>query len=487
MSFGATACLGCGWMPDLLSDFRAAVARHPERVAIVDGRGTETTFADLKVRADGLARAWASRGVGAGDRVLLAMRLDADLYAALAALWSLGATVVLPEPAMGLSGLRHAARVTAARAFCSSGAYGLLKYALPELWPCRHLRPREAKSPRLNHPLPAETDMALISFTSGTSGAPKAIPRSHGFLSAQHRAVAPLLHSDAPERDLVAFPVFVLINIAEGRTSILPNWRMSKLARLAPRALHDWIDRQAATRALLPPSLCEKLAMAGRSSGLRTVFTGGGPVFPDIVNTLTEADGGPKVVCVYGSTEAEPIAHLDAADISAADLDAMTAGAGLLVGPPVDEIRVRIVADEIQVAGAHVNEGYLDPKHDAENKVRDGTTVWHRTGDAGRLDETGRLWLMGRVGSEVAINDTPVFPFAIEVAARGWAGVVQCALTERSGAPCLVVEGDAAQLDVWRKKAAGFGISDVQNLHKIPMDRRHASKVDRVALRRQLG
>jgi acyl-CoA synthetase (AMP-forming)/AMP-acid ligase II len=147
MSFGATACLGCGWMPDLLSDFRAAVARHPERVAIVDGRGTETTFADLKVRADGLARAWASRGVGAGDRVLLAMRLDADLYAALAALWSLGATVVLPEPAMGLSGLRHAARVTAARAFCSSGAYGLLKYALPELWPCRHLRPKGSQEP----------------------------------------------------------------------------------------------------------------------------------------------------------------------------------------------------------------------------------------------------------------------------------------------------------------------------------------------------
>jgi acyl-CoA synthetase (AMP-forming)/AMP-acid ligase II len=139
---------------------------------------------------------------------------------------------------------------------------------------------------------------------------------------------------------------------------------------------------------------------------------------------------------------------------------------------------VRIVDHEIQVAGAHVNGGYLDPAHDVENKIREGATIWHRTGDAGHLDEAGRLWLMGRVGSEVAINDTPVFPFAIEVAARGWAGVVQCALTERSGAPCLVVEGDAAQLDVWRKKAAGLGISDVQILHKIPMDRRHASKVD---------
>jgi hypothetical protein len=65
------------------------------------------------------------------------MRLDADLYAALAALWSLGATVVLPEPAMGLKGLRHAARVTGATAYCSSGAYGVLRFLLPELWGCR--------------------------------------------------------------------------------------------------------------------------------------------------------------------------------------------------------------------------------------------------------------------------------------------------------------------------------------------------------------
>jgi acyl-coenzyme A synthetase/AMP-(fatty) acid ligase len=473
-------------MSDLLSEFHAAVARHPERVAIIDGRGRERRFAELKARADGLACAWALRGVKPGDRVLLAMRLDADLYAALAALWSLGASVVLPEPAMGISGLRHAARVTNASFFCSSGPYGLLKYLLPELWSCKHLRPNESPGPAPDRPPPAADDIALISFTSGTSGAPKAIPRSHGFLSAQHSAVAPLLQSAKPERDLVAFPVFVLINIAEGRTSILPSWRMPKIATLTPETLHDWIDRQGATRALLPPSLCETLAALPKPETLHTVFTGGGPVFPSIVSQLTDGGNGPAVTCVYGSTEAEPIAHLHASEISKADLDGMTGGKGLLVGKPVDALRLRIVDHEIQVAGAHVNGGYLDPAHDVENKIREGATIWHRTGDAGHLDEAGRLWLSGRIGTEVDIAGAPVFPFAVEVAARGWQGVRQCALVEHSGAPCLAIEGDASMIGTWEGNAADLGIPHVKVLQKIPMDRRHASKVDRKALLTQL-
>jgi acyl-coenzyme A synthetase/AMP-(fatty) acid ligase len=85
------------------------------------------------------------------------------------------------------------------------------------------VRPIAKPGPALDLPLPDAGDLALISFTSGTSGAPKAIPRSHGFLAAQHRAIAPMLDSSAAEVDLVAFPVFVLINIASGRTSVLPN------------------------------------------------------------------------------------------------------------------------------------------------------------------------------------------------------------------------------------------------------------------------
>ncbi|WP_424944573.1 AMP-binding protein [Aliiroseovarius crassostreae] len=469
-----------------MKDFADAVARHPERVAIVDGSGKETTYEELKTRAVGFARAWQARGVAQGDRVLLAMALNADLYASLAALWSLGATVVLPEPAMGLAGLRHAAKVTDVSAFCSSGPYGLLKYILPELWSLRHLRPHGTDGAPLDIPPPNEADIALISFTSGTTGAPKAIPRSHGFLTAQHHAIAPLLYSDVPERDLVTFPVFVLINIASGQTSVLPNWKMSRLAKLQAAQLEQWMTRQNTSRALLPPSLCEKLTTIRTPAPFHTVFTGGGPVFPDLLNRLKSAKPDLRIVCVYGSTEAEPIAHLDSDEIELEDQAKMTSGNGLLVGHPVDDLLVRIVEDEIQVAGAHVNSGYLDPKHDTENKIHDGAVVWHRTGDAGYFDDQGRLWLLGRMGSEVCVNGARMFPFSIEVAARGWQGVKQCALTTRNDAICLVIEGDDRHLGEWRQKAGQLSIHDVQIVSKIPMDSRHASKIDRNALKKMM-
>ncbi|NHF73181.1 AMP-binding protein [Paracoccus xiamenensis] len=472
-------------MTGLLDHFARAAARFPDRIAIVDGRGHETSFAELKARADSFAARWRDQGIGPGHRVLIARAVDADLYASLAALWALGAVAVLPEPAMGLAGLRHAARVTRPKAFCTGGWYRALGLLLSELWRVPTLASRPG-SAAISHGPASPGDIALISFTSGSTGQPKAIPRSHGFLMAQYDAIAPLLRSERAERDLVAFPVFTLINIAAGQTSILPNWKMSRLATLPPHALRDWMVRQRVTRALIPPALCERLAEAGLSGGLHQIFTGGGPVFPDLLARLQRPDG-PRITCVYGSTEAEPIAHLDAAEITTADHAAMSQGQGLLVGRPVPNLQLRIRDHEIQVAGAHVNPGYLDPTHDAGNKLREGDTIWHRTGDAGRLDDQGRLWLLGRIGSQVTIAGAPRFPFQIETAARQWPGVTQAALLDHGGTPVLALSGQRDRLPQWRDAASGIGIGDIRHFDRLPMDRRHASKIDLQALREMLN
>lgn len=473
-------------MIDLPTAFAHAAKAHGDRTALIARDGTATSFTALQARVQTLAAGFRQRGVKQGDRALIAMPVGPDLYATLAALWTLGATAVLPEPAMGLRGLRAALRAAPVQAFCASGPYRLLRLILPGLWGARLLTPADAVQTDSIEPLCRPDDIALISFTSGSTGAPKAIPRSHAFLMAQRDAVAPLLHSDAPQIDLVAFPVFVLVNLAAGRTSLLPDWPLDKAQTVTPAALSQLVTRHDATRALLPPALCETLAAAPPPSTLTTLFTGGGPVFPDLVARLQSTMPDLRIVSVYGSTEAEPIAEIDAAEVTDTDRAAMAAGQGLLAGPPTPGLRVHIKDDEILVSGAHVVPGYLDPRRDAETKCTIDGTLWHRTGDAGWIDGSGRLWLLGRIGGRITIDGTPRYPFSIETAARAWPGVRHAALAQVDGASLLAIEGDETHVGQWATRSRALGVPRVVPVAAIPMDRRHGSKVDHAALLRLL-
>jgi acyl-CoA synthetase (AMP-forming)/AMP-acid ligase II len=469
---------------NLLAPFLDGAEARATRTAIVAGDGTAATFGELIRHSAALATAWRRRGLAAGDRVLLAAPLSIDLYVALIALWRLGAAVVLPEPALGLAGLRHAATVTRPKALLTAGWFRLLRYGLPEL---RAIPLALAPDERAAGAEPAETlgpdHPALISFTSGSTGAPKAMVRSHGMLARQNACVVEML---APKRgdevDLVAFPVFVLANLGLGVTSVLPSWNLRRHDLAEPTAIARTIKERRITRALVPPSICEKLATV-EPIALEAIFTGGGPVFPDLLERLTARMPATEIVAVYGSTEAEPIAHMRVADIRPDDWRAMRDGAGLLTGSPVDAIEIAIRDSEIVVTGEHVNKAYLDPAQDRGTKLTIGDRVWHRTGDAGRFDADGRLWLLGRADGAVA----GLFPFCVETAARYWPGVARSALVGIDGCTVLAVEGDTGSLDAWRRKAAAIGDMRVVAVRAIPLDRRHRSKVDYPALRRSLA
>jgi acyl-CoA synthetase (AMP-forming)/AMP-acid ligase II len=186
---------------------------------------------------------------------------------------------------------------------------------------------------------------------------------------------------------------------------------------------------------------------------------------------------------VYGSTEAEPIAHLELKEIAEADWTAMADGKGLLAGRPIPEVEVDIRDHEVFVAGPHVNEGYLDPADDASTKSRSDGKLWHRTGDAARMDGDGRLWLLGR--REAAAGG--LFPFAVETAALSWPGVRQAALLAGEGRAKLALSGEALDLAALQARASRLGDVDVVELKAVPMDKRHNSKADYARLRKILA
>ena len=254
-----------------------------------------------------------------------------------------------------------------------------------------------ATEDRLVH---AEEDApALITFTSGSTGRPKGVVRTHGILRAQLAALTQSVSARAPERELVSLPVVVLLNLANGAETVLPNADLRRPGEIDAPAVLDQISRERITRATALPAFLERLAddadAAPALCSLGTIVTGGGPVFPDIVARLAGCAPLARIVSVYGSTEAEPIAHISAAEVSASDLDAMRRGAGLLAGAPDPHVELRIVkrqwgtpippldgaafdamtcetseAGEIVVVGAHVVRGYLHGVGDEETKFR---------------------------------------------------------------------------------------------------------------------
>jgi acyl-CoA synthetase (AMP-forming)/AMP-acid ligase II len=465
----------------LLNVFLRRANQHPDRTAIVEADGASTTYAELVRRAGQLASTFAAQGIGPGDRVLVAVWPSIRLYAALAAIWQCGAVAVLAEASMGLAGLRQAAAAAKPKAMLADLPVRLLSWLLPQMHYIplgRSPRPRHDARPAAFHRATAG-EAALISFTSGTTGRPKGMVRSHGRLLAQHEALAPLI---APRRerevDLVAFPAFVLTCLGHGNTVVMPNWNLRRHDLVSAAEISRRAQASGATRLLVPPVITARLAQEGLVGSVDRVLTGGGPIYPDVARTFLARNLGIGLTIVYGSTEAEPISHVDAESLSDDDWRDAAHGAGLLVGRPVAQATVRIDAGEILVAGPHVNESYLDPTIDTGTKLRFGGRVFHRTGDAGRFDSSGRLWLLGRL---TALRED-IHPFAIETAARMQPGVKGAALVPLEERTLLFIEGPLAGLDRDFQARLETLRVEVRTIPAIPLDRRHRSKPDYAAL-----
>jgi len=244
---------------------------------------------------------------------------------------------------------------------------------------------------------------------------------------------------------------------------------------------------------------------------VRRFLVGGAPVFPRLLAQLETISPGCQVTSVYGSSEAEPIAHVNASAISPADISAMQAGEGLLVGTPVSSICLRILPEglntgtmtsraaleraslpcgecgEIAVSGSHVLSGYLHEEAEgAPSKFRVDGVVWHRTGDVGYLDPRGRLWLVGRAGS-CADYRGKLYPLAIETAMSFCPAVARSAFFTRQGQRVLAVvlePGAHALPDLpdLMKLFERVHVDTILKVRTIPTDKRHNSKIDYRAL-----
>jgi len=504
--------------------------RFAAQPAIVE-RGRSITFAGLDRAAASAAADLRRAGVRGGMRALVFSQMSIALYTTMIALFRLRATAVFVDPSAGRERLDRSVRRVRPDAFVAVPRAHWLRLTSPGIRaipikaaigggvPLAAAVGRRISDDRAAVE-PCEPDTpAIITFTSGSTGEPKAAVRTHGFLLAQHRALVESIALAGGEVDLCTLPIFLLANLASGVTSVIPDADLRAPGRINAAPVLAQIRAHQPSRTVASPAFLSRIVDRATHDGsrletFRRIYTGGAPVFPKTLDIIAAAAPDAAVVAVYGSTEAEPIAEIERRDIAPADRAAMSEGRGLLTGRPAPSIDLRILADrwgtalgpwsradldreslgrdrvgEIVVAGDHVLSGYLDGHGDDETKIKVEGRTWHRTGDAGYVDAAGRLWLMGRCAAKASDATGVLYPFAVECAASDVDGVERTAFVMHRGQRVLAAElsGDTGRArQRLAERLAWARLHDIVVVPRVPVDRRHNAKVEYGALRELL-
>lgn len=499
---------------NLFESLRRFADEAPDRTALIH-RGAMLNYGDFRVRVERRAAELRRRGVGKGDRVVLFVPMGIPLYEILLAVFAIGAVAVFLDAWADPKRLDYAAELAEAKAFIAiPKAYLLLlrSRALRRI-PVRCLPGFGLKHAALGFE-PAECrseDPALITFTTGSTGVPKAALRTCGFLWAQHVALTASLDVRAGDVDLATLPIFALNNIACGITTLIPDFNPAKPAEIDPEKIAAEARRYGVTTTAGSPAFYRRLEAASHGANpipsLRALHVGGAAVFPAFAAELSAMFPGTHVSAVYGSTEVEPIAAIPAEEL-AASTDLATGIPAGTVNRFVDLAIVRLDAKlehemsevdwraaqavpgdagEICVAGDHVLKTYYRNTDAVRaNKICVGGRIYHRTGDAGRFVE-GKLFLLGRA-SRVFRTSSGVwcYPALVEQALEGLASCTAGTVVRSAdGKAVLVLEsGDPAAATAEAAKLDPLRVphDEVRVVASIPRDPRHASKIDYGAL-----
>ena len=349
--------------------------------------------------------------IGRGSRVAICHGGSAAFFADLLAVWSAGATAVCLDSALTPSELTNVmafARPAVALVSRHSVATGAVPAVDLAHAPC-------GVAPAGPHPEAA--DPALVLFTSGTTGTPKGVVLSFGALEARISANILQIGEGPLTRALVTLPSHfghglignALTPLLAGGTIVLPPAGMALAKDLARIIDRHRIGFMSSVPALWRLAL--RLGAPPQQDSLKRVHVGSAPLSAALWSKVAEWSRCETVNC-YGMTET--------ANWFAGASSRHGTAEGLVGAPWNGATAVRnedggVEANgegEILVQSPALMSGYLD-RPDLTADVMGGD--WYHTGDRGRIDETGRIWLTGRIKDEINRAGFKVQPAEIDV------------------------------------------------------------------------
>ena len=382
----------------------------------------EFTLAELDAMSAGLATTLKHRGVKPGQRVAVMSSNRPEFLAALKAIWRRGAAAALISPAWKTADVSHALDVAGAQH--AIGDHPVLGGLMPMLHLDEPIRPKDTAAALVD---PAAD--ALLVFSSGTTGLPKAVRHTHAsFAEAVRHWRAALGLTERDRMQIMTPPSHILGLLNAVMALDTGTWiRLHQRFDVDTMLAHIERDRITVEMAVAP------IAMAIAShprlesfdlSSLRYIMWCATPVTPSIAETVTRRTGVGWLTA-YGTSELPVIACNEV-------------GSGLLdtVGRPVPGVDVRVVAltdgevlqtgevGEIQARSASAMAGYL-PGEANVDAFDDG---WYRTGDVGYLDAGGWLRITDRSKEMIKVRGFQVAPAEVEAVLHGHPDVADCAV-----------------------------------------------------------
>lgn len=488
--------------------FYEAARQHPDKLALIDG-DHHITYSALQKQVDETAQDFINAGLKKGDRVLIFVPMSIDLYRIVLALFRMGAVAVFLDEWVSKKRMETCCEIAGCKGFIGVMKAHVLRLFSKELRNIPVVLKLQPKQTQTQHsPETTSThDTALITFTTGSTGTPKAAKRTHGFLNEQFKALRNKIKPQPGDVDMSLLPIVLLINLGAGATSVIARFKAGKPQSFKPAMLCEQITKHLVNRITASPVFIRLLSEHLCSHQLKLpmvkqVFTGGAPVFPNEAEVYANAFDQAVVEIVYGSTEAEPISSIRSTELIVHKEELLSKG--LPVGKPDQRAEVKIIqiteetisvssesdlalcpvdtVGEIIVAGPHVLREYVNNEEALKrNKIFIGSKVYHRTGDSGCMDSHGNLCLTGRCSSLFEHQGTTIYPFLYEHAFQLLEGVSAGTVLQLKGETLAVLE----LKDRKQKKGVESALRTMPItfdricfLKKIPRDPRHHSKID---------
>lgn len=584
---------GCDVRNNVISYLESHLTEFPDRIALrwVPGSATaafknsnsplslatqlphqEITYRDFAHRIAQFARGLLDINIQPGHRVIIFLPMSLDMYIAMFAVQRIGAVAVFLDSWARSHHLGATAACVTPRAMISFHQAFVLVNQVPEFasMPIQILYGPGSKtgegsqgradsltqynfqdlfSKKEAAPIAAvnSDSTALITFTTGSTGAPKGANRTHQFLSAQHQALERIIPYLAADVDMPAFPIFSLNNLASGVTTVLPALDLASpsehdSALLASQLIHEHINCTTLSPSMLANLIhyLEKLGL--QLPELTRVVTGGAPISKDVVNHFYQIAPNSELWILYGSTEAEPMAHIEGREMLRQDdsKDPEVVEEGVNVGQISDDLDfkfIKIVPGPIDLHGAswldlevprgQVGEFICTGDHVCKNYYNnpgaftgakilgEDQRVWHRTGDLAYIDAKNNLWIVGRINNAITRRGEYFFPVRPEVLLKRLPWTSRCAFlgmpenqeTKITGflpndgknqATAAVIELHREVLEtsfdfkvaiqeirrIFAKNK--IPLDQIYFVREIPMDPRHHSKVEYAQLRKAL-